>query len=93
MKELPFSVHTSVNSARSNLSIEATHPNDVSEPWSLRWHALQRTLATGVGVEATSYSPPGHRVPNARFKAAEAGSWLVRARLAAPPPAALAPSR
>ncbi len=93
MSELPFSFHTSVNSARSNPSIEAAHPGDASEPWSLPWHALQRTVARGVGVEAASYSPPGHRSPNARFKTAEAVSWLKRARIGAPQPAAPLPQR
>lgn len=93
MSKLPPSVHTSVNSARSNHSIEAAHPGDASEPWSLPWHALQRRLARGFGVEAASYLPSGHRSPNARFKAAEAVSWLKRARIAVPPPAAFAPPR
>jgi hypothetical protein len=90
MTELPPSLHTSVNSARSNVLIEAMTMSDTSEPWSLPWHALQRTLARGFGVEAATCSPPGCRVPAAKSQAAaEAASWLVRARIAALSPPAL----
>jgi hypothetical protein len=83
MSQLPPRIHMSVNSARSNLAIEAMAVSDSLEPWSLPWHALQRTLARGVGADAATYSPPGCRFPDARSKAAEAASWLVRARIAA----------
>lgn len=76
MTHLPPRVHTSVKSRRSNRYIEVTTLS--VEPWSLPWHALQRTLANGLGAEAAIYSPAGRRGAEAPSLAAEAGSWLSR---------------
>ena len=45
MTQLPPSLHTSVNSERSNQRLDATAMSGALEPWSHPWHALQRTLA------------------------------------------------
>jgi hypothetical protein len=83
MTQLPPSLHTSVNSERSNQRIDVTPMSDALEPWSHPWHALQRTLAKAFGADAASYSTAAERSPAAAFRAAEAASWLVRARSAA----------
>jgi hypothetical protein len=77
---MPPSFHTSVKSRRSNQLLEATVMNDALEPWSQPWHALQRTLATAFGADAAAYLPPGGRPTDAGKRAADAASWLVRAR-------------
>jgi hypothetical protein len=88
MTQLPPSLHTSVNSERSNQRIDVMAMSDALEPWSHPWHALQRTLAKAFGADAASYSTAaGARSPGAAFRAAEAASWLVRARSAAASPA------
>jgi hypothetical protein len=83
MTQLPPRLHTSVNSGRSNQRIDVTAMSDALEPWSHPWHALQRTLAKAFGAGTASYSTAGDRSPDAAFRAAEAASWLVRARGAA----------
>lgn len=88
MTELPLSLHTTVNCTRSNPLIEATSMSDALEPWSLPWHALQRTLARGFGAEAAACLPLGRRLPGAGSKAAEDPSWLTRAQIAALRPTA-----
>jgi hypothetical protein len=88
MTELPPSLHTPVKSGRSNQLIDVTAMSDALEPWSHPWHALQRTLAKAFGADAASCSTAGDRSPDALFRAAEAASWLVRARSAAALPAA-----
>jgi hypothetical protein len=88
MTQLPPSLHTSVNSGRSNQRIDVMAMSDALEPWSHPWHALQRTLAKAFGADAASYSTPGERLPVPAVRAAEAASWLVRARSAGASPTA-----
>ncbi|MGD0489914.1 MAG: hypothetical protein ABSC32_00085 [Steroidobacteraceae bacterium] len=57
--------------------------SDAVEPWSHPWHALQRTLAKAFGADAAICSMAGDRPSGAALRAAEAASWLVRARSAA----------
>ncbi len=96
MTQLPPKLHTAVNSGRSNQLIEATAMSEALEPWSHPWHVLQRTLAKAFGADAAGYPEPADRpataalpAGDARFPAADAPSWLVRARNAAASPAAL----
>jgi len=89
--QLPPSLHTSVKSGRSNSLIEVTAMSDVLEPWSHPWHALQRTLATAFGSDAASLSA-GDRATGAGKRAADAASWLVRARSAMGSAAAPSPT-
>ncbi len=56
--------------------------SDVLEPWSHPWHALQRTLAKAFGADAAAYLPAGDRSMGGEIRAADAASWLVRARSA-----------
>jgi hypothetical protein len=65
--------------------------SEVLEPWSHPWHALQRTLATAFGSDAASL-PAGDRASVAGKRAADAASWLVRARSATGSAAAPAPT-
>jgi hypothetical protein len=51
--------------------------NDLSELWSLPWHALQRRLALGLGAATPIYIPPGHS--RASVRPAQTQSWLMRA--------------
>ena len=60
--------------------------NEMLESWSLPWHTLQRSLAQargGVGAEGPAVVN-FKSLANARTSAAAAGSWLARARDAAP---------
>lgn len=91
MTQMPPSLHTAVKSGRSNQLIEVTATSDAIEPWSYPWHALQRTLAKAFGTDAAIY--PEVRARSAGPRAAEAVSWLVRARSAAVSAAILSTSR
>jgi hypothetical protein len=54
--------------------------NDTFELWSLPWHALQRSLAEGVGAEGSRAMRPRERVPGVNPAAGVAANWLSRAR-------------
>jgi hypothetical protein len=54
--------------------------NDIPEMWSLRWHALQRNLATRIGADAAAHSAGTVKTVNMQSAAAIANSWLSRAR-------------
>lgn len=54
--------------------------NDISELWSLPWHALQHSLAHGFGAEGPVGAPPNSGIAAVRVVAAPASSWLARAR-------------
>jgi hypothetical protein len=57
--------------------------NDISELWSLPWHALQRSLAETFGAEPTvAVAKP--RPLNPQNISLSTGNWLVRARVGAP---------
>ena len=92
MTQLPPKIHTSVNSGRSNQLIEATAMSNALEPWSHPWHALQRTLAKAFVADAVASLPFAGR-STAEIRAADAASWLVRARSAAASAAAFSTPR
>jgi hypothetical protein len=77
--ELPRSLHTSVNSPRSNAALEAKRMSD-SELWSLPWHARLRSLAKGFGADTAFDAGVGRNHSAEAKAAAEAGSWLTRVR-------------
>jgi hypothetical protein len=65
--------------------------NDMYEVWSLPWHALQKSLAGGIGAKEGAVAVPNNAVPrrnatcarNAAGRRGAAGcadSWLYRAR-------------
>jgi hypothetical protein len=55
--------------------------NDIFEFWSLPWHALQRSLASGFGAGAEGGPAPGSASWNFGVAAPSAGSsWLTRPR-------------
>jgi hypothetical protein len=59
--------------------------DNIREMWSLPWHALQRSLARGICVEAAAdcaATLEGLKVQRATHPA---GSWLGRARRRAEP--------
>jgi hypothetical protein len=59
--------------------------SDIFEFWSLPWHALQRSLASGFGAEAAEGPAPGSAHWNFGVAAPSAGSnWLTRARSGLP---------
>jgi hypothetical protein len=59
--------------------------NDIFEFWSLPWHALQRSLASGFGAEAAGTSAYGSEHWNSGAAVSPAGSsWLARARSGVP---------
>jgi len=60
-----------------------TAMNDVSELWSLPWHALQRSLAKRFGAEMTGDGRFQPCAPPTGAGAAQSGSWMERARGAA----------
>ena len=55
--------------------------NDISELWSLRWHALQRDLALGLAGEAVGPSVPALKAVKVQSSvvAVSTNSWLSRA--------------
>jgi len=55
--------------------------NDMCEMWSQPWHALQRNLASGKGVEAAAHPAAKLRAVNMQIGTVAADSWLARARL------------
>ena len=83
--ESPRELHTTVKSELSNAShrLEPSM-NDAVELWSTPWHALQRRLANGWGVDESIRSHGSTLAPRTAPHAAS--SWLVRARHAAPRP-------
>jgi hypothetical protein len=99
MTQMPPKFHTAVNCGRSNRLIEVTATSDAIEPWSYPWHALQRTLAKAFGTDVAMYpevrarSDIGARLPDVGPRAAEAVSWLVRARSTAASAAVLSTPR
>jgi len=82
--EMPPALHEDVKSARSNAIVDLTPMSDVSESWSLPWHALQRSLAQGYCAEMSGAASFRRSLSDAQFKPAETGSWRVRARKAGP---------
>jgi hypothetical protein len=82
--EMPPALHIAVNSPRSNAIVDLTPLSDVLESWSHPWHALQRSLAQGFGVEMSSAASFRKSLSNAKFEPAETASWRLRA-CAAPP--------
>ena len=59
--------------------------NDLLEFWSLPWHALQRSLASGFGAESSGNAAPGSTPCSASAAVPSVGgSWLARARSGAP---------
>jgi len=54
--------------------------NEVPEPWSLPWHALQRSLAQGVGIEMSSVAEFRRSLSDAKCRTLETGSWRVKVR-------------
>ena len=54
--------------------------SEILERWSAPWHALQHTLAQGLGFEQVALNPRAPVVPTARPVAVGAGTWLARAR-------------
>ena len=93
MTQMPPKFHTAVNCGRSNQLIEVTATSDAIEPWSYPWHALQRTLAKASGTDVAIYPEVRARLPDAGPRAAEAVSWLVRARSTAASAAVLSTPR
>jgi hypothetical protein len=73
--------------------------NEVSEMWSLPWHALQRNLAQSMGGSAMGHAGAAPRTVNAfeavstlkvihvESAAVSANSWLRRAQRRATPTA------
>jgi hypothetical protein len=59
--------------------------NDTCEMWSLPWHALQRTLALGLGGDAPAHTGATVTAVNVQSATAYANSWLGRARLRVAP--------
>jgi len=57
--------------------------NDMCEMWSQPWHALQKNLASGKGVETAAHPAAKLRAVNMYVGAVGADSWLGRARLRA----------
>jgi hypothetical protein len=55
--------------------------NDICELWNLPWHALQKSLANGLGEERVDGSIPAIGSVCAQSAAVAALSWLGRARL------------
>jgi zona occludens toxin (predicted ATPase) len=60
--------------------------NDIPEMWSMRWHALQRNLATRIGADAAAHSAAAVKTVNMQSAAVIANSWLSRARHPSPAP-------
>jgi hypothetical protein len=81
---MPPALHKDVKSPRSNAMVDLTPRSDVSESWSLPWHALQRSLAQGYCAEMSGAASFRRSLSDAQFKPAETGSWRVRARKAGP---------
>jgi len=55
--------------------------NDIFEFWSLPWHALQRSLASGFDSETLAIEAPGSAHRYSGVAAPPTGSnWLARAR-------------
>lgn len=76
---MPRANHLPVNSPRSNGRVEETN-NDVPESWSLPWHALQRSLAQGLGIEMSGAVSFRRGLSGATFKTVETESWRVHVR-------------
>jgi hypothetical protein len=76
---MPPALHIAVNSPRSNAIVDLTPVSDVLESWSLPWHALQRSLAQGSGVEMSGAASFRRALANAKFEPAESASWRLRA--------------
>lgn len=53
--------------------------NDMFEVWSLPWHALQRSLAKGVGSATVASATANLRRSGARMGPQPGSSWLARA--------------
>jgi hypothetical protein len=53
--------------------------NEIFEMWSLPWHALQRSLATRAGTDASGFTVAGRSMRNAPDSVGPQVSWLVRA--------------
>ena len=53
---------------------------DVPESWSLPWHALQRSLAQGFGIEMSGAASFRRGLSGATFKTVETESWRVHVR-------------
>ena len=58
--------------------------NDISELWSLPWHALQKDLAMGLAGKAVGPSVPALKAVKVQSVVA-ANSWLSRALQQAAP--------
>ena len=59
--------------------------SDICELWNLPWHALQKKLAYGKGMDAAAHPIGTLRAVNMQIGAVGADSWLGRARLRAAP--------
>ena len=59
--------------------------NDTCEMWNLPWHALQRTLALGLGGDAPAHGGSANKAVNVQSATVYANSWLGRARMRAAP--------
>jgi hypothetical protein len=55
--------------------------SDICELWNLPWHALQKKLAYGKGMDAAAYPTVALRSVNMQIGTVGADSWLGRARL------------
>jgi len=77
---MPHVNYIPVNSQRCNGRVEGTPNNDVPESWSLPWHALQRSLAQGFGIEISGAASFRRGLSGATFKTVETQSWRVRVR-------------
>jgi hypothetical protein len=59
--------------------------NEISEAWSLPWHALQRNLALALGGDVAGHSARSWPTANLQAVGVCTVSWLSRAQTRTPP--------